>query len=79
MGLHVFSLVRGCLSTELHRQALRQAASQVAAGEQRLRSGPAEELQRGLALDTRPLVRRWNSTRFDASEWQTEARLLCSQ
>lgn len=38
------------------RQALREAAQQVAAGQRQYQSA-AEELQRGLGLDTRPLVR----------------------
>jgi hypothetical protein len=38
------------------REALRRAAQQVAAGEQHLHGG-SEEVQRGLGLDTRPLVR----------------------
>lgn len=41
------------------REALRQAAQQVAAGGQHLH-GVSDEVQRGLGLDTRPLVRPWN-------------------
>lgn len=39
-----------------NRQALREAAQQVAAGRQDFQTA-SEELQRGLGLDTRPLVR----------------------
>ena len=54
------------------REALRQAAKQVAAGRQQL-NDVSEEVQRGLGLDTRPLVRPWSAKQPSASD-----RRLCS-